>query len=366
MEWNFVGMTVAPKHAYPCMVWQNQVQVMITTVTGRLIGTGYFHTVPDVEHDRHGPPEELTGYPRVHTTPGVLGEFREMKSFGTALYTGLALVAKLNSEDRVENVSDYKEPGVSSWRPREEPAELWWQRAKERGDAEHVKGTLAREAEFEGSDADDDAKPELIPVEGFTGRKPAEVMSYEIRFQYGYFQEQEADIYTFDTANEKNLVLVMVETPKVQVWEPQNVGIDALNMRDLVSSIAEVNLPLFAALNVGFLRDEGANGSLAFEALFKIGKKLGLSAEELARLTYRYERGTDVEAEATKQEKKAVRRAPRRRTTARPNGIYQENSWRVKLYGARPNPNEPALLTEAQRLVEGRVDLGLDEYQDDV
>lgn len=356
-DWGFVGLTINAKYMIPCLAWQAERAVLLTALTGEDIGAGSFN-----EQEELGEPEELTGYPRVHTLPGIFQPYRDQRGYGTALYTALAVVAKLNSDETVD-VSEYKEPGVSSWRPREQPAEDWWTAAKARGDATHVREVVPATARFHGSSSDDDAKPQLIPVKGFTGRDNTDVLEYEIDFEYGYFKEGEADLYTFARADEKNLVVAMVSEPSLRVPAPVGLGLDALYPEELGQSITDANKKLFAAINTGYLR-EHRNGRVAFDALMRFGRVIGVAPRDLKRMEYRFDTGMDVEPDPAAAPKR------RRSRKATPNPDYEQNetSYRVKLYGnaIRANPDDESLLNEARSLIEERVTLGLDEYAEDV
>jgi hypothetical protein len=141
----FLGCVLNPKTSLPCPVYkerQRTVDVYDPTLD-RLEGSGYFD---NYEHGAGHSASEQSGFPRVHTPSGV----RTRKAgYGTVLYTGLCLAAKLEDAGHLKLATNTTGPGISSNENRSSAAEAWWSAAKNEFD-------LAYSVEVEGVEGEEE------------------------------------------------------------------------------------------------------------------------------------------------------------------------------------------------------------------
>jgi hypothetical protein len=142
----FLGCVLNPKTNLPCPVYkekQRTVDVYDPALDDKE-GSGYF------DHGDHGTrytASEESGFPRVHTPDGVK---TRRAGYGTVLYTGLCLAAKLEDAGHLKIDTQVTGAGISSNDNRNDDAEAWWSAAKKKfdlaysveGEVEEYEGTI--------------------------------------------------------------------------------------------------------------------------------------------------------------------------------------------------------------------------------
>lgn len=124
MTRKFVGCVLNPKTRRPCPVYVHDgddVRVWSPTLSKE--GDGYFSSENDDDKYKKA---EGTGYPRVHTPRGV---YSKGEGYGTVLYTGLCLGAKLEDEGLLALATTTRGAGVCSNNERSASASAWWNAA---------------------------------------------------------------------------------------------------------------------------------------------------------------------------------------------------------------------------------------------
>jgi hypothetical protein len=253
------GLVVNPKDAKPLLVVDDAsyVQIHRLTVGGQQYeGQGCYDGEGSC-YDGYGAIARATGYPRVHTTDGVVHRGSGM---GLCLYTGLCLVAHLRSEGVTRfRTGDVEGDGISSGEPRREPAEKWWRAATASGLASS--GTWETEGEEEFSDRDiSDYFDEESVAEHLGATSISRIRAYASGVETGS-QEAEGNIYTFDSAFEHNLVAVSFKANTAEKFTLEFVQRVATNDVDLAAllalDISETQQPVFDAV-AHLVRQEGA------------------------------------------------------------------------------------------------------------
>jgi hypothetical protein len=122
----FLGCVLNPKTNLPCPVYKEKTRTV--DVFDPLLedkeGSGYFD---NGEHGEDYSASEKSGFPRVHTPTGVK---TRKAGYGTVLYTGLCLAAKLEDEGHLKIATQVAGAGISSNENRSNAAEAWWSAAK--------------------------------------------------------------------------------------------------------------------------------------------------------------------------------------------------------------------------------------------
>lgn len=238
----FLGVVVNPVDKRPVFVirddnddkahvairraWANPHRVV--THSGRrlypVIGGG------SLDHGQHGMAytrvANETGYPRAHTSKGVAEELKG-GGYGTTLYSGLALFAKLIAEGEIERAGIVgRRAGISSTHGtrdegggRTASADAWWARA--------VRVGLAEELTIEAPETTEEAEnQDLEDYMSSRGQNRArETISEAVSEHSEWYptsislkgdlertvpgEEMGANIYTFKSAVDKNLVCVI-------------------------------------------------------------------------------------------------------------------------------------------------------------
>jgi len=122
----FLGCVLNPKTNLPCPVYKEKTRTV--DVFDPLLedkeGSGYFD---NGEHGEDYSASEKSGFPRVHTPTGVK---TRKAGYGTVLYTGLCLAAKLEDNGSLKLATQVAGAGISSNENRSNAAEAWWSAAK--------------------------------------------------------------------------------------------------------------------------------------------------------------------------------------------------------------------------------------------
>jgi hypothetical protein len=145
----FLGCVLNPKTNLPCPVYkekQRTVEVYDPALDDKE-GSGYFD---DGDHGTDYSASEKSGFPRVHTPSGVK---TRRSGYGTVLYTGLCLAAKLEDRGYLKIATNVAGAGISSNTNRSNAAEAWWSAAKNEFD-------LAYSVEVEGAEEEEEEEYE--------------------------------------------------------------------------------------------------------------------------------------------------------------------------------------------------------------
>jgi len=145
----FLGCVLNPKTSLPCPVYKEKkrtVEVYDPLLDDKE-GSGYFD---DNDHGADYSASEQSGFPRVHTPSGVK---TRRSGYGTVLYTGLCLAAKLEDARHLKLATNTMGPGISSNENRSNAAEAWWSAAKDTFD-------LAYSVEVEGEEEEEEEEYE--------------------------------------------------------------------------------------------------------------------------------------------------------------------------------------------------------------
>ncbi len=145
----FLGCVLNPKTNLPCPVYKEKtrtVEVYDPGLDGKE-GNGYFD---DGDHGTEYSASEQSGFPRVHTPSGVK---TRRAGYGTVLYTGLCLAAKLEDRGYLKLATNVAGAGISSNANRSNAANAWWSAAKNEFD-------LAYSVEVEGQEEEEEEEYE--------------------------------------------------------------------------------------------------------------------------------------------------------------------------------------------------------------
>ena len=140
----FLGCVLNPKTSLPCPVYkekQRTVDVFDPALKDKQ-GEGYFD---NGDHGADYSASEKSGFPRVHTPTGVK---TRRAGYGTVLYTGLCLAAKLEDAGHLKLATRVAGAGISSNENRSNAADAWWSAAKKDFD-------LAYSVELEGEEEEE-------------------------------------------------------------------------------------------------------------------------------------------------------------------------------------------------------------------
>lgn len=143
----FLGCVLNPKTNLPCPVYkekQRTVEVYDPWLDDKE-GSGYFD---NGDHGADYSASEKSGFPRVHTPTGVK---TRKAGYGTVLYTGLCLAAKLEHNGLLKLATNVAGAGISSNENRSNAAEAWWRAAKNEFDLTYSTEVEGEEVEEEES-----------------------------------------------------------------------------------------------------------------------------------------------------------------------------------------------------------------------
>lgn len=146
----FLGCVLNPKTNCPCPVYKEKtrtVEVYDPALDDKE-GSGYFD---NGDHGASHSASEASGFPRVHTPSGVK---TRKAGYGTVLYTGLCLAAKLEDAGHLTIDTKVTGAGVSSNENRSSSAKAWWSAAKDTFD-------LAYSVEVEGEEEEEEYEETL-------------------------------------------------------------------------------------------------------------------------------------------------------------------------------------------------------------
>ena len=158
----FLGCVLNPKTSLPCPVYKEKtrsVDVYDPALDDKQ-GAGYFD---DGSHGADYTASEASGVPRVHTPTGVK---TRRAGYGTVLYTGLCLAAKLEDAEHLKLATQIAGAGVSSNANRSNAADAWWSAAKNDFD-------LAYSVELEGEEEEEEEEEYEETLRLATRRPPS-------------------------------------------------------------------------------------------------------------------------------------------------------------------------------------------------
>jgi len=300
------ALLVNPRNGEPFYAKLTRGEVVsIHTLADDELGQGFFHSPKNP--NSYNESSLVSGYPRVHTPAGV----REKGTgLGTVLYAALCTAAHQQHADGLPVHVAVSGDGVSSNAHRSAFAEAWWTRARTQFHlVRRVHGCVEKSAR------------------GGRVRKRCGVA---------------ADVFPYAAAVKHHLVVASVKRG-CRRWGDVKVG-------DVDYVVAPATL---RALNLGVLRDPKryapARGAAVADFLIELARRHGASAQALASMRARYERGVDIEVAPD-----APRRNPGRALVVRP-----------KFYGPRANPAAAALPRELAALHKARARLGWDAWASD-
>lgn len=121
----FLGCVLNPKTNAPCSVYKYKSRsVKVFNTEDVEEGNGYYDRG---DHGSEYTASEGSGFPRVHTPSGVK---TRKAGYGTVLYTGLCLGAKLEEAGFLELATQVVGAGISSNEGRSSAADAWWTAAR--------------------------------------------------------------------------------------------------------------------------------------------------------------------------------------------------------------------------------------------
>ncbi len=243
-------------------------------------------------------PAELSGYPRVHTNPGVEAPFRAEKGWGTCLYAGAALAAHLgmNSKIPLDKVSGDRDGVCSSANSRSSSASRWWDAARNAyglAVEENVCGAAGEEeGSFSSSSAGRNAKRAIEDVLGeVVSDTVSDVVSWELTAKYTIEKCIDVDVLTYDSVSDAGLIL--------SVGSGKETGGNSfvyLDDAELLRDFGDVSLPVMRAVNVGYLRGFGkSEADDAMENLVRLTIHAGGTQADVDSMVERYNAGVDAD-----------------------------------------------------------------------
>lgn len=240
-------------------------------------------------------PAELSGYPRVHTNPGVEAPFRAEKGWGTCLYAGAALTAHLgmNSKVPLDKVFGDREGVCSDAKSRSSSASRWWDAARDAyglAVEENVCGVAGEESRTFASPhtrrndaAIENALNEMV------SDTISEVTEWELTVRYSVEKCIDVDVLTYRAVARAGLIL-SVGSGKETVGN----SFVYLGDAELLRDFGDVSLPVMRAVNVGYLRGFGkAEGDDAMERLVRLTIHAGGTQADVDSMVERYNAGVD-------------------------------------------------------------------------
>lgn len=141
---HFLGCVLNPKTNLPCPVYKEKTRTVdiYDPALNDKQGSGYFDNGEDSQYSA----SEASGFPRVHTPDGVK---TRRAGYGTVLYTGLCLSAKLEDAGHLSLGTSIAGAGISSNGRRSRAASAWWSAAKDEFD-------LAYSVDVEGEEEEEE------------------------------------------------------------------------------------------------------------------------------------------------------------------------------------------------------------------
>jgi hypothetical protein len=243
-------------------------------------------------------PAELSGYPRVHTNPGVEAPFRAEKGWGTCLYAGAALTAYLgmNSKVPLDKVSGDREGVCSDSNSRSTSASRWWHAAREAyglAVEENVCGA-AGEQERTIQSGEVGRKARMIveeAIQSTVSETISDVSEWELTAKYSIEKCIDVDVLTYRAVDRAGLIL-SVGSGK----ETGGQSFVYLDEADLLRDFGDVSLPVMRAVNVGYLRGFGkTEGDDAMERLVRLTIHAGGTQADVDSMVERYNAGVDAD-----------------------------------------------------------------------
>ena len=243
-------------------------------------------------------PAELSGYPRVHTNPGVEAPFRAEKGWGTCIYAGAALTAHLgmNSKVPLDKVFGDREGVCSDAKSRSSSASRWWATARNAyglAVEENVCGAAGEEeGQFSSSGAGRNAKRAIEDVLGeVVSETVSDVRSWELTATYTIEKCIDVDVLTYDSVSDAGLIL--------SVGSGKETGGNSfvyLGDAELLRDFGDVSLPVMRAVNVGYLRGFGkSEADDAMENLVRLTIHAGGTQADVDSMVERYNAGVDAD-----------------------------------------------------------------------
>lgn len=240
-------------------------------------------------------PARLSGYPRVHTDPGVSAAYRQQRGWGTCLYAGAALAAHLIQDGVVARPGGLvgTKAGVSSeTSTRSRAADRWWTLAAEQhgiaerenicGDTGETSGELTSErAGRRGNEA------AAALVDSFVDGV-SEVLEWTMTYRARGGGCMDVDVLPWRRVVGAGLVLAEgsgapAGTNAFWAWSSGE-----------VAEMGRASLPVLRALNVGHMarwdRDV-ARG--AMDNLVRLALASGAAAEDVDGMVERFNAGAD-------------------------------------------------------------------------
>lgn len=402
------GMTVSPKTGELCLVWwrtastrraRSRIDLMsecsIAALSGEYIGGGEIESgySPEQDSGKWGrrwsqPAIQITGLPRAHTSEGLIEEVKD-QGFGTALYCGLVACTKLSVSDPPRTGSVWPVAAGVCSKPmnRSDEAEAWWNRAKERGLAHITSGPFVDvvEAEAGGTGSEFPAWLDVESIVTSYRRKwvdrlrRARTPRDRERFQraldaipdvgdqprswqtYVQFEKNavgEADVLTFDSAWERNIIVAQA-TQLPPALRAGQLSIADRKLANAEEVFGMVNKDAIAAANYAVLNQYGDKGKDAMNRMVSFAKNTGISSDDVGKMVERYNSGADIEwPKRGRVQDEGFGRVRTRRMRRNPA------DFSIVLYGARPNP-DAKLEHDMYELAEKRQELGWDGWADD-
>lgn len=414
----FVGLVVSPVNGEVLAVWQLKDNFMgLVTLFGEKRGTGSF----DEGRDSFRKSAEITGFPRVHTAGGVVDHGTGL---GTALYTGLCLAATMTSRGAIsipirqhaegisslENIFD--ENGEEIDHQRSDEADEWWKNARDKFGLVH---DVTTEEEFEQEydhrlvdSGEYSGAPDWLDVDRWARDQDiygsVRVKSWSARADIAVERMVSttltAQVYPYEAAERDHLVIAEIQSDDARVplssggnWLASQPALLDVRKRALMGAIGAVDVQALALCNTGLFRGMGEDGKIALDLLVEIAKKSGMPREDIERMQLRYMLGFDARYRyASSRRTKAfdpvagygdgvpyesmVRAAvmgdedatPNRRRRGR-RGRYNMSpapapeGIEISFYSEMiPNQADPRVVKEAEKLAEGRAELGWAKY----
>lgn len=319
---------------------------------------------------------KVTGFPRVHATPGVTGAYRG-GGWGTPLYVLAASTAFLETQGVVRFAPNTvgSAPGVSSKSGseggRSSKANAWWDRARSIGLVSSVNEctesdeTEEVEEDFEYSSRRtssemDDALTDMLQNDGYDSWESYVVSGTAKKTQEVGEECFDIDILKFDACDKAGLVVSLAE--------------QALHVSADISDCTAVRPEVLRIVNTGYLA-AAPTGREVMDQLMIMAKNAGLSQADISSMVARFNERVDAGGvqytEAVVAQENPRRSRIYKVRAGRRTFLFRENPKRVIVprkiapmrpvfYGPRRNPAAlPASTQKAlAKLHERRVEMG--------
>jgi len=316
---------------------------------------------------------QITGYPRVHATPGVTSAYRG-GGWGTPLYVLAASTALLETQGMVRFAPRTvgSAPGVSSKKGGRSPdANAWWDRAHSIGlvtlvnECVESDETEEVEEDFEYSSRRtssemDDALTDMLQNDGYDSWESYVVSGTAKKTQEVGEECFDIDILKFDACDKAGLVVSLAE--------------QALHVSADISDCTAVRPEVLRIVNTGYLA-AAPTGREVMDQLMIMAKNAGLSQADISSMVARFNERVDAGGvqytEAVVAQENPRRSRIYKVRAGRRTFLFRENPKRVIVprkiapmrpvfYGPRRNPAAlPASTLKAlAKLHERRVEMG--------